>query len=80
MRSCTGRSDRAALYPEQCLRDRLDVRSDLGTLNLSDVPTVMVELGNMRNARDAHRMTTAGGRATYARALTRAARHFLHAG
>lgn len=28
--------------------DVLDVRSDLGTLNLPDVPTVMVELGNMR--------------------------------
>ena len=30
--------------------DGLDLRGDLGTLNLSDVPTVMVELGNMRNA------------------------------
>ena len=30
--------------------DGLDFRTDLGTLNLSDVPTVMVELGNMRNA------------------------------
>ena len=29
--------------------DGLDFRSDLGTLNLSDIPTVMVELGNMRN-------------------------------
>ena len=38
--------------------DGLDFRSDLGTLNLSDVPTVMVELGNMRDARDARRMTT----------------------
>jgi len=57
----------------------LDFRGDLGTLNLSNVPTVMVELGNMRNARDAHRMTTAGGRTTYARALTTAARRFLRA-
>ena len=57
--------------------DGLDFRGDLGTLNLSDVPTVMVELGNMRNARDAHRMTTAKGRATYARALARGASAFL---
>ncbi len=57
--------------------DGLDFRSDLGTLNLSDVPTVMVELGNMRDRRDAHRMTTAAGRATYARALTAAVRAFL---
>lgn len=57
--------------------DGLDFRADLGTLNLSDVPTVMVELGNMRNPRDAHRMTTPAGRATYARALTAAIRAFL---
>ena len=57
--------------------DGLDFRSDLGTLNLSNIPTVMVELGNMRNRRDAHRMTTASGRSTYARALTGAVRRFL---
>jgi N-acetylmuramoyl-L-alanine amidase len=57
--------------------DGLDFRSDLGTLNLADVPTVMVELGNMRNARDAHRMTSKAGRATYARGLALAVRRFL---
>lgn len=57
--------------------DGLDYRSDLGTLNLSDIPTVMVELGNMRNHSDAHRMTTASGRATYARGLAAAVRHYL---
>ncbi len=57
--------------------DGLDFRSDLGTLNLSDVPTVMVELGNMRDSRDAHLMTTPAGRATYARALAAAIRRFL---
>jgi N-acetylmuramoyl-L-alanine amidase len=57
--------------------DGLDFRSDLGTLNLSDIPVVMVELGNMRNQHDAHRMTTAHGRATYARALANAVRAFL---
>ncbi|MGZ4457149.1 MAG: N-acetylmuramoyl-L-alanine amidase family protein [Nocardioides sp.] len=57
--------------------DGLDFRSDLATLNLSDIPTVMVELGNMRDSRDAHRMTTDRGRATYAGALARAVRTFL---
>jgi N-acetylmuramoyl-L-alanine amidase len=57
--------------------DGLETRSDLGTLNLSDVPVAMVELGNMRNPRDAHRMTTPRGRATDARALTHAVRAFL---
>ncbi|MGH2907016.1 MAG: N-acetylmuramoyl-L-alanine amidase, partial [Solirubrobacterales bacterium] len=31
----------------------LDKRTDLGGLNLSDVPKVLVELGNMRSAKDA---------------------------
>lgn len=57
--------------------DGLDFRSDLGTLNLSDVPTVMVELGNMRNPRDARQMTSAKGRSTYAGALAHGVRRFL---
>jgi len=57
--------------------DGLDFRSDLATLNLSDIPTVMVELGNMRNATDARRMTTPRGRATYAAALAAGVRKFL---
>lgn len=57
--------------------DGLDFRSDLGTLNLSNVPTVMVELGNMRNPKDARRMTSAAGQATYARGLALAVRRFL---
>lgn len=57
--------------------DGLDFRGDLGTLNLSDVPTVMVELGNMRNRADARRMTTKKGQRRYARALTAGSRAFL---
>jgi N-acetylmuramoyl-L-alanine amidase len=57
--------------------DGLDFRSDLGTLNLSNIPTVMVELGNMRNPRDARRMTSSAGRATYARGLALAVDRFL---
>ena len=52
-------------------------RSDLGTLNLSDVPAVMVELGNMRNRADARRMTRPGGREWYAQALGLAVRRYL---
>lgn len=57
--------------------DGIDFRSDLGTLNLADVPAVLVELGNMRDPRDAQRMTSARGRATYARGLAHAVRGFL---
>ena len=52
--------------------DGIDVRGDLGTLNLSDIATVMVELGNMRDAADAAVMTSADGRRRYAAALVRA--------
>jgi N-acetylmuramoyl-L-alanine amidase len=55
----------------------LSVRSDLGTLNLSDVPVAMLEVGNMRNPSDAHRMTTKSGRARYARAVVRGIRLYL---
>lgn len=57
--------------------DGLDLRSDLGTLNLSNIPTVMLEAGNMRHPGDARRMTRASGQRAYATALTRAVRRFL---
>lgn len=57
--------------------DGIDVRGDLGTLNLADIPTVMVELGNMRDAGDAALMTSAAGRRAYASALASAIERFL---
>jgi N-acetylmuramoyl-L-alanine amidase len=39
--------------------DGYDVRGDLGTLNWSNVPIVMVELANMRNSTDAGHITSA---------------------
>ena len=53
------------------------MRRDLGTLNLADVPTVMVELGNMRSAAEARVMTSPAGRARYARGLVAGVRAFL---
>jgi N-acetylmuramoyl-L-alanine amidase len=55
----------------------LDVRSDLGTLNMSDVPVAMIEIGNMRNPGDARLMTSPRGRARYADAVVRGIRTFL---
>jgi N-acetylmuramoyl-L-alanine amidase len=57
--------------------DGLDERADLGTLNLSDVPVVMLEAGNMRDSGDAAVMTSARGQVRYARALAVAVRAFL---
>lgn len=47
----------------------LDHRSDLGGLNLSTRPSILVECGNMRNAADAARITGPAGRQRIAQAL-----------
>lgn len=44
----------------------LSIRGDQSTLNFSDVPSVIVELGNMRNAREAKAMSSAAGQQRYA--------------
>ncbi|MBX7135052.1 MAG: Rv3717 family N-acetylmuramoyl-L-alanine amidase [Fimbriimonadaceae bacterium] len=45
-------------------------RSDLAGLNLAECPSVLVELGNMKNPNDAARMESPEGRAFYAKAIT----------
>lgn len=58
-------------------RAGIDVRTDLGTLNLSDVPVVMAELGNMRDSTEAVVIRSAEGRRRYARALVQGVRAYL---
>ena len=55
----------------------LSVRSDLGGLNLSDVPKVFVETGNMRNAEDARLLETPAFRERIAKALAAGISRFL---
>ncbi len=52
-------------------------RSDLGTLNLSDVPRVILETGNMRNATDAALLETADFRQREAVAIAAGLAGFL---
>jgi N-acetylmuramoyl-L-alanine amidase len=52
-------------------------RTDFATFNLSDIPTVMVELGNMKNASDARLMKSASGRDRYAAGIVAGIRIFL---
>lgn len=47
----------------------LSPRDDLGGLNLSERPSVLVECGNMRNAEEAAAFASADGRASYAAAI-----------
>jgi N-acetylmuramoyl-L-alanine amidase len=42
------------------------VTPEISTINFSDVPTILVELGNMRNSSDAARMTSREGQKEYA--------------
>lgn len=48
------------------IRDQLIISRDTTGLNFSNVPTVTVELGNMRNAQDARLMTSRAGQRQYA--------------
>ncbi|WP_167544112.1 MULTISPECIES: N-acetylmuramoyl-L-alanine amidase [Kitasatospora] len=58
-------------------RQGLDTRSDLGGLNLSKVPKVFIECGNMRNAGDAQRMSDPQWRQRAAQALADALTSYL---
>ncbi|WP_336051390.1 N-acetylmuramoyl-L-alanine amidase [Streptomyces sp. CA2R101] len=55
----------------------LDVRSDLGGLNLSTVPKVFLECGNMRDPKDAAQLTDARWRQKAARGITEGITDFL---
>ena len=55
----------------------LDERSDLGGLNLSHVPKVFIETGNMRNGTDAALLESASFRQKAAAAIARGLRGFL---
>lgn len=53
------------------------VRTDLGGLNLSTVPKVFIECGNMRDAKDAGRLTDAAWRQRAAHGITNGIGAFL---
>ncbi|MCU1695491.1 MAG: N-acetylmuramoyl-L-alanine amidase [Mycobacterium sp.] len=46
-------------------------RADLAGLNLARHPSILVEMGNMKNANEAAQMESTGGRAAYAAAAAR---------
>ncbi|MGA8116309.1 MAG: N-acetylmuramoyl-L-alanine amidase [Actinocatenispora sp.] len=57
--------------------DGINPRGDMAGLNLSTVPKVLVECGNMRNAGDAHLLTTASFRQRIAAALAAGVTRYL---
>jgi N-acetylmuramoyl-L-alanine amidase len=64
-------------YANYVGHDAIDVRTDLGGLNLSKVPKVFIECGNMRNASDAAKLTSAAFRHRIAVALAAGFTKFL---
>jgi N-acetylmuramoyl-L-alanine amidase len=57
--------------------DGLDPRSDIAGLNLAQYPSILIELGNMKNPADAGLITTDEGRQKYADAVVRGIAGFL---
>ncbi|WP_030062339.1 MULTISPECIES: N-acetylmuramoyl-L-alanine amidase [Streptomyces] len=64
-------------YADYIANQGLDTRSDLGGLNLSTVPKVFIECGNMRNSTDAKRMTDPQWRQLAAQGIADALTAFL---
>jgi N-acetylmuramoyl-L-alanine amidase len=59
--------------------DGLYGRSDLAGLNLALYPSILIEMGNMKNAADAAVLSSAEGRAHYASAVVRGITAYLGA-
>ncbi|GFG87000.1 Rv3717 family N-acetylmuramoyl-L-alanine amidase [Mycolicibacter algericus] len=57
--------------------DGLKGRADLAGLNLAEYPSILVELGNMKNPADAALMESPGGRQRYADAVARGIAGYL---
>ncbi|GLX95481.1 N-acetylmuramoyl-L-alanine amidase [Herbidospora sp. NEAU-GS84] len=64
-------------YANYIGKNALDYRSDLGGLNLSTVPKVFIESGNMRNAGDAAKMKSSSWRQDLAEALASSFQTYL---
>ncbi|MEV6209831.1 N-acetylmuramoyl-L-alanine amidase [Kitasatospora sp. NPDC051914] len=67
-------------YSDYIGKQGLDTRTDLGGLNLSRVPKVFIECGNMRHSEDAQHMTDPQWRQKAAEGIAEAVTAFLAAG
>lgn len=70
----------AGLPPSNYISNQTMVSTNTTGLNFSNVPTVTVELGNMRNAADARLMSTAKGRRAYAAGVLAGLRDYFSRG
>ncbi|TSD50165.1 N-acetylmuramoyl-L-alanine amidase [Rhodococcus sp. KBS0724] len=71
----------AGLTPSTYIGENgLSPRADLTGLNLAQRPSILVELGNMRNADEAARMSSPTGQADYASAISNGVQAYLTTG
>ncbi|WP_053744226.1 N-acetylmuramoyl-L-alanine amidase [Streptomyces sp. NRRL WC-3618] len=75
----TGFADRTGSAPSNYIGDGtgLDTRTDLGGLNLSTVPKVFIECGNMRDSKDAALLTSGAWRQEAAQGISEGIVSFL---
>lgn len=73
------RKDTGLPYSTYIGKKGLDYRSDLGGLNLSTVPKIFIEAGNMRNAGEAAKFRDPRFRQKIALALANGLQHYLNA-
>jgi len=59
----------AGATPSNYIANHLQVRGDQSTINFSKVPTTIIEVGNMRNAKEAALMSSSAGQQKYAQWL-----------
>ncbi|SNR38708.1 N-acetylmuramoyl-L-alanine amidase [Actinomadura mexicana] len=71
------RSGTSLPYADYLGKDGLDRRDDLGGLNMSTVPAVLIECGNMKNAGDAGKMSSPAFRQLMAESLAQGFENYL---
>lgn len=67
----------AGATPANYISNQLQIRGDQSTINFSKVPTTIIEVGNMRNAREAALMSSASGQQNYAQWLAAGIERFF---
>ena len=67
----------AGAPPANYIANQLQIRGDQSTINFSKVPTTIIEVGNMRNAREAALMSSASGQQGYAQWLAAGIERFF---
>lgn len=66
----------AGFTPSRSYPDQISTRSDIAGLNFAQAPSVLMELGEMRNPEEAALMSSPDGQQRYAEALAEGLRHW----